>query len=86
MITQSGNPHPGIAIHKVPVGADFPGLLFAVGMVLIFLIAVPALWFVLVAAGFMGIGVAWLLHFIHHSDACEECYSQVLPLQNISRR
>ena len=86
MITRLEDSHPGIMIHKMPVGADIPGLIFAVGMVFVFLLAVPVLWYVLVGAAVLGIGVALLLHLIHDSKPFEACYSQVLPLRNVSRR
>jgi len=41
---ESKSPHRGITMHRLPVGGDFPGLVFAVGSALIFLIALPALW------------------------------------------
>ncbi len=33
-------------MHRLSVGGDFPGLVFAIGSVLIFLLAIPALWYV----------------------------------------
>jgi hypothetical protein len=37
------NFHPGITMHKLPVGGGFMGLVFAVGSVAIFLFGIPAL-------------------------------------------
>ena len=85
MITRIEDSHPGIMIHKMPVGADIPGLIFAVGMVFIFLLAVPVLWYVLVGAAFLGIGFASLLHFFHNAHPCEECYSHVVQPRSLPR-
>ena len=54
-------------MHRLPVGGDFPGLLFAVGCVLIFLLAIPALWYVLVGAVAVGLFIAGVLQIIRHS-------------------
>ena len=59
--------HPGITMHKLPVGAGFPGLLFAVGSVAIFLISLPSLWYFIALAALLGIGVAAFLHFTRPS-------------------
>jgi hypothetical protein len=34
-------PHPGITMHKIPVGGDEMGLVFAIGVVAMILIALP---------------------------------------------
>lgn len=52
-------------MHRLPVGGDFPGLVFAVGSALIFLIALPALWFVVVGALAAGLVIAAVLQIIH---------------------
>lgn len=77
MTTHSGDPHPGIAIHRVPVGADLPGLLFAVGMIFIFLLAVPVLCYVLAAGAVLGVGVALVLRAIHRAQPYENSYSHL---------
>jgi len=63
-------PHRGITMHRLPVGDNLPGLVFAVGSALIFLFAIPALWYVLVAAVVIGLVVAALLQIAHreHPD------------------
>jgi hypothetical protein len=39
-------PHPGITMHKIPVGGDEMGLVFAIGVVAMILLALPeARWF-----------------------------------------
>jgi len=54
-------------MHQLPVGSSFPGLLFAVGSALIFLLAIPALWYVLAAAVVVGLLIAAVLQTIHES-------------------
>ena len=56
-------------MHRLPVGGDFPGLLFAIGSVLIFLLAIPALWYVLFGAVALGLFIAAVLQIIRHSHA-----------------
>ena len=62
---ETKSPHRGITMHRLPVGGDFPGLVFAVGSALIFLIALPALWFVVVGALAAGLVIAAVLQIIH---------------------
>jgi hypothetical protein len=67
-------PHRGSTMHRLPVGGDFPGLIFAIGAALIFLIAIPALWYVLAGAIALGHVVAAVLQIVHqrhdsHADA-----------------
>ena len=66
----SENPHRGITMHQLPVAGNIPGLVFAVGSALIFLFAIPALWYVLVAAVAIGLVIAALLQVVHqrHPD------------------
>lgn len=58
--------HPGITMHKIPVQAGFPGLVFTTGMLSVFLMGIPALIYFLVFAAVLGIGFAVLLRFIPH--------------------
>lgn len=62
---ESKSPHRGIDMHRLPVGGDFPGLIFTVGSALIFLIALPALWYVVVGALAVGLVIAAVLQIIH---------------------
>jgi hypothetical protein len=62
---ESKSPHRGIDMHRLPVGGDFPGLVFAVGTALIFLIALPALWYLVVGALAVGLVIAAVLRMIH---------------------
>ena len=56
--------HPGITMHKIPVKAGFPGLLFTIGMMAVYLMGIPALSYFLLLAIVLGIGVAVMLRFI----------------------
>src|SRR5215469_5072109 len=56
--------HPGITMHKIPVKAGFPGLLFTIGMMAVYLMGIPDLIYFPVLAIALGIGVAVMLHFI----------------------
>ena len=58
---ESKSPHRGIDMHRLPVGGNFPGLVFAVGTALIFLIALPALWYVVAGALAIGLVIAAVL-------------------------
>ncbi len=62
---KTDRPHPGITMHQIPVGGGFIGLLFTIGSMAIFLIAIPALWAPLLGAIVFGIGFALVLRRIH---------------------
>jgi uncharacterized membrane protein (DUF106 family) len=70
-------PHPGITMHQLPVGSSFPGVLFAVGSALIFLFAIPALWYILVAAIVVGLIFAAVLQFARDSRESRESKSSM---------
>ena len=57
--------HPGITMHAIPIPATIGGLIFTVGMTIVFLVGVPiAVWFLL-ASAVAGIVVAYLLRRLH---------------------
>ena len=58
-------PHRGITMHRLPVEGNLPGLIFAVGSALIFLLAIPALWFLVVGALATGLVIAAILQIVH---------------------
>ena len=62
--------HPGISMHKLPVGPGFIGLVFTVGCALIFLLGLPQLWYFLAFSAVLGVGVALILRLIrrHRSE------------------
>jgi len=53
--------HPGISMHKLPIGGGFIGLLFAAGSALIFVLGLPALWYFVAFSAALGIGIALLM-------------------------
>lgn len=57
--------HPGITMHKLPVGSGFIGLLFAAGSALIFVLGFPTLWYFVALAFALGVGVALLLRIVY---------------------
>jgi hypothetical protein len=57
--------HPGINMHKLPVGGGFIGLLFAVGTAVIFILGFPTLWYFVVLSAMLGIAIALMIRFIH---------------------
>jgi hypothetical protein len=56
-------PHPGIRIDQIPA-AEGGGLIFAAGMVVIFMLAVPSFIPVVAAAVGGGVALAGLLYWI----------------------
>jgi len=62
--------HPGINMHKLPVGGGFVGILFAIGSAVIFIVGFPTLWYFVALSFGLGIAVALILKFVHqgHSD------------------
>jgi hypothetical protein len=75
---ESKSPHRGIDMHRLPVGGDFPGLVFAVGTALIFLIALPPLWYLVVGALAVGLMIAAALQIVH--DRPDESQGSTLKL------
>jgi hypothetical protein len=60
---KNGRFHPGITMHKLPVGAGFAGLVFTIGSIAIFLIGLPTLWYFVAGAVGLGIGFAAVLRW-----------------------
>jgi hypothetical protein len=56
--------HPGITMHKIPVQAGFPGVVFTIGVLAVFLMGIPGLIYFLLFATVLGIGFAVMLRFI----------------------
>ena len=58
-------PHPGISMHKIPVGGDGIGVMFVIGVLLPMLIALPEVRnFILVSLP-IGVTIAIILRLIH---------------------
>jgi hypothetical protein len=85
--------HPGITMHKLPVGGGFAGLVFAVGSAVIFVLGLPSLWYFVAFSGVLGIGIAGIFRLVNSrrsermkplsivaTDATEK--SAALPKQN----
>ena len=61
--------HPGINMHKLPVGSGFIGLLFAVGIVIIFVLGFPTLWYFVAFSAGLGIAIALIIRIVHQRTA-----------------
>jgi hypothetical protein len=59
-----GTPTPQINVSKIRGGTGIAGALFAIGSMLIFLVAIPRIRFFFVAAVIVGCGIALVLRFI----------------------
>jgi hypothetical protein len=57
--------HPGITMHKLPVGGGFAGLVFAAGSALIFLLGLPSLWYFVAFSAALGVGIAVVFRLIN---------------------
>jgi len=53
--------HPGITMHKLPVGGGFIGLLFALGCSIIFVLGFPTLWYFVALTFVLGVAIAIFL-------------------------
>jgi len=58
------SPHPGIRIDHIPAEGG-GGLIFAIGMVAVFLLSIPALRPVAAAAALCGVVLAPILHRLY---------------------
>jgi len=67
-------PHRGITMHRIAFGGGIPGLVFTVGSMAIFLIALPQLWFFLGLAVALGCAVAAVLSFAHRHAKTESTF------------
>jgi len=65
----SENRHPGINMHKIPVGGGIIGLLFAIGTAVIFILGFPTLWYFVVFSAGLGIAIALLIRILHQRTA-----------------
>jgi hypothetical protein len=63
------NRHPGISMHKLPVGSGFIGLVFTVGCALIFLLGLPQLWYFVALSAAFGVCVAIAFRMIERNRA-----------------
>ena len=61
--------HPGINMHKLPVGGGFIGILFAIGSAAIFVLGFPSLWYFVAFSAGLGIAIAALMNFFRQSPS-----------------
>ncbi|HTS05723.1 MAG TPA: hypothetical protein VMP68_09075 [Candidatus Eisenbacteria bacterium] len=59
--------HPGISMHKLPVGGGFVGILFAIGSAAIFILGFQTLWYFVAFSAGLGIAIAALIRIFHES-------------------
>jgi hypothetical protein len=57
--------HPGINMHKLPIGGGFIGILFAIGSAVIFILGFPTLWYFVAFSAGLGVAIALLIQFLH---------------------
>lgn len=57
--------HPGISMHKLPVGGGFIGLIFTAGCALIFLFGLPALWYFVAFSAILGAGLGVVFRWVN---------------------
>ena len=58
-------PHPGITMHKIPVGGDVMGLVFTIGVLSMILLALPEMRLFLALSLPIGVAIAIILRLIH---------------------
>lgn len=63
--------HPGITMHKIPVKSGFPGVLFTIGVMAVYLMGIPTLIYFIVPACVVGIGFA--VHAAFHPSPGRSC-------------
>lgn len=61
--------HRGITMHQLPVGGNFPGFIFAAGSALMFLLAIPALWYITLGALVVGLLIAAALQIARNDQS-----------------
>jgi len=57
------NLHPGISMHRMPVGSGIAGLLFTIGCSIIFLGRIPVLRYFLALSMLFGVAIAIVLYY-----------------------
>jgi len=64
-VEMAGDRHPGINMHKLPIGGGFVGILFAVGSAAIFILGFPTLWYFVAFSAGLGVAIALMMRFVH---------------------
>ena len=78
--------HPGINMHKLPVGGGFIGLLFAVGTAVIFILGFPTLWYFVVFSAGLGVITALMIRFVHQRTSDQSKPLSILTTENSKPR
>jgi len=78
--------HPGINMHKLPVGGGFIGLLFAIGAAVIFILGFPALWYFVAFSAGLGIAIALIIRFVHQRTSDRNKPLSILSAETPQRR
>ena len=82
----SENRHPGINMHKLPVGGGFIGLLFAIGTAVIFVLGFPTLWYFVALSAGLGIAIALMIRFVHQRTSDRSTPLSILAADKPVRR
>jgi hypothetical protein len=78
--------HPGINMHKLPVGGGFVGILFALGSAVIFILGFPTLWYFVAFSAGLGIAIAALIRFFHQSRSDRNNPLSILVVEKTSEK
>src|SRR5215469_14613690 len=78
--------HPGINMHKLPVGGGFIGLLFAIGTAVIFILGFPTLWYLVVFSAGLGVAIAVIIRFMHQRTSDRNKPLSILSAETSQRR
>src|SRR5262252_1740226 len=82
----SENRHPGINMHKIPVGGGIIGLLFAIGTAVIFILGFPTLWYFVAFSAGLGIAIALIIRFMHQRTSDRNKPLSILAAETPQRR
>ncbi|HEV2399550.1 MAG TPA: hypothetical protein VGS27_21580 [Candidatus Sulfotelmatobacter sp.] len=74
--------HPGINMHKLPVGGGFIGILFAIGSAAIFILGFPTLWYFVAFSAGLGVAIAFLIQFLHQRTTDRRKPLSILSYEN----
>ena len=80
------NRHPGINMHKLPVGEGIIGILFAVGSAVIFLLGFPTLWYFVALSAGLGLAIAAIIRFVHLRGSDRSKPLSILSIEKSERR
>jgi len=78
--------HPGINMHKLPVGGGFIGLLFVIGSAVVFILGFPPLWYFVALSAGLGMVIALMIRFIHQRTSDRSRPLSILSAETAPRR